>query len=88
LAEDVLTLLRTERPGLDALTAQMDAPPAAFGSPIATVGAAAAALFLLRSHIKIIRSAAGKWTFKFEHKPADNDLLKKVLDALKGVLKG
>ena len=80
LAEDVIALLRAERPELsDWLDAQpTTAASAKMGvDPLAAAGVLAAILFLLRSHIKI----KGKY-FTFEHKPMDNDLLGKVLSKL------
>jgi len=87
LAENIVTYLRAECPDLDDLIAQTDTPSATFdGGAIASIGAITAALFLLRSHIKITRDAYGRCQFLFEYKPADNDLLKKVLDSLKGIV--
>ena len=87
LAEDIVTYLCPERPDLSDLIAQTDALSATFnGDAIAAIGAITAAMFLLRSHIKITRDVYGKCQFLFEYKPADNDLLKKVLDSLKGIV--
>ena len=86
LAGDVLTLLRAERPELSGwLDAQGSAAPpeTLVVDPLAAVSVLAAVLFLLRSHIKV----EGKH-FSFEHKPMGDDLLTKVLDALKSLLGG
>jgi len=90
LSENVLALLRAERPELAPwLDAQDGAPaPADTLGPLEAAGAMAAVLFLLRSHIKIKRVPGGKWYFLFEHAPAGNDLLQKVLETLKGFFTG
>jgi hypothetical protein len=51
------------------------------------VGTLVAALFLLRSHIKIKRNASGKLEFLFEHKPMSNELLKDVMGSIGKLLK-
>lgn len=92
LSEDVLALLRAERPELAPwLDAQSGAPAPADHLGVGLLGAAGILtpmLFLLRAHIQLTRTPDGKWDFQFEHKPADNDLLQKVLDTLKGFLGG
>ena len=80
LAEDVTTLLRTERPELSGwLDAQPSTQPKdkLAVDPLAAAGVLAAILFLLRSHIKF----KGKH-FTFEHKPMESELLKAVLNKL------
>ncbi|CAK8720879.1 hypothetical protein KKHLCK_10075 [Candidatus Electrothrix laxa] len=49
------------------------------GTEVATLVAVA---FLLRTHIKIERTATGKWRFLIEHKPADSKLLTALLTKL------
>ena len=46
------------------------------------------AMFLLGSHIKFEKDKDGKTVFKFEHKPAENDLLLKIVEALSKLLDG
>ena len=78
LSEDVLAVLRRERPELAPwLDAQKGASAAKFSVDPETFGILAAILFLLRSHIKIEGSK-----FLIEHKPMGDELLKKVLDTL------
>ena len=81
LAADILNLLRIERPELSKWLDMQppNSPPAKFftGSAAET-GLLVAALFLLRTHIKVEGT-----NFLFEHKPMDNDLLKKILDTLR-----
>ncbi len=49
------------------------------GTEVATLVAVA---FLLRTHIKLERTATGKWRFLIEHKPADSKLLTALLTKL------
>ncbi len=51
-------------------------------------GVLIAAVFLLRSHIKIKRSPEGKREFLIEHKPGDNELLTRVIGSLQKLLSG
>jgi hypothetical protein len=44
--------------------------------------------FVLRSHIKIERTATGKWRFLIEHKPADSKLLTALLNKLEQFFSG
>jgi len=83
VAEDVITLLCSERPELsDWIDASASAPPEKFAvDPLLAAGVVTAILFLLRSHIKI----EGKH-FSFEHQPMDNDLVKKVLDSVSSLI--
>ena len=46
-----------------------------------------ASLFLLGTHIKFELDKDGKKYFKIEHKPADNQLMIKLLDALSKIIK-
>ena len=86
LAADILTLLRPEYPELARIAEAGGGPvDRTFADPLVAGGFLVAALFLLRSFIKIKRSDSGKWTIHYEHKPMDNDLLKTVIDALKGI---
>ena len=55
------------------------------GTEVATLVAVA---FLLRSHIKIERTATGKWRFLIEHKPADSKLLTALLNKLDQLFSG
>jgi len=84
LAADILTLLRPEYPELARVTDEYPADQT-FSGPLAAGGLLVAALFLLRSHIKIKRTSTSKWSFQYEHKPMDNELLKTVIDALIGI---
>ena len=52
----------------------------------AEAAALVAAVFLLRTHIKVKRGSSGKWEFLVEHKPGDNKLLGMVLDKLEAML--
>ena len=92
LAKDVLNLVRQEDAELDALiTAQQEAGEMTIkyiSSGLVAGGTLVAAVFLLRSHIKIQKSKDGKWEFKFEHKPMEIDLLKEVLLSLQRLLNG
>ena len=82
LADDVLALLRAERPEIFPL---LDVPtPAKFTiDPLTAAGVLAAILFLLRTHVKI----EGKHIL-FEHEPMPSELLEKVLDALRSLFGG
>jgi hypothetical protein len=96
LVEDVLSLLRDERPdlsvwldtqpGFPMTTPQIEQTFAV--DPITTAGVLAAIVFLLRTHIKYERTKNGKWSFRIEHKPAEDGLLKRVLDSLDSLLNG
>jgi hypothetical protein len=46
------------------------------------VAALFAVAFVLRTHIKLERTTAGKWKFLIEHKPADSKLLTGLLKKL------
>ena len=84
LAADILTLLREERPELSKwLDAQPSSPPPAkFIVESATgVGLLLAALFLVRTHIKVEGV-----NFKIEIKPMSSKLLIKVLETFKDIL--
>ena len=85
LAEDVIALLKAERPELSGwIDAQSRAePPEKLAvDPLAAAGVLAAILFLLRLDIKI----KGKH-FSIVHKRMESELLAKVLDKL-GLLFG
>lgn len=45
-------------------------------------GVVIAALFLLRSHIKIKKDPQGRWEFLFEHKAEESEALEKLVDAI------
>jgi len=87
MAEDIISLLKTERPELtpwlDSHSAAPTSAKQAFGPLETTAIVLGAILFLLRSHIKI----QGEH-FLFEHKPMNNTLLGKVLDKLAVLLGG
>jgi len=89
LLADAADLLRAERPEFASWMDRPDRPQEQFsvGAIIASAATLAAVVFLLRSRIKIQRKEDGAWTFLFEHKPADNDLMKRVLGALEGIIK-
>ena len=84
LAEDTIALLQAERPELAAwLDVRATVPPDKLNiDPLTTVGTLAAIMFLLRAHIKIESNS-----FYFEHKPMDSELVKKVLDVLKNMMR-
>jgi len=78
LAEDMLALLRAERPELSEWLDKPSAPPSRFlVESAAGVGWLLAILFLLRAHIKFEGA-----NYLIEIKPMDSDLLKKILDML------
>jgi len=41
-----------------------------------------AVTFLLRTHVKVLRDKAGKWSLLIEHKPDDSKVLDKLLSRL------
>lgn len=51
------------------------------------VGVLIAALFLLRTHIKIHRTKDGKWEFLVEHKSSDDGTLEKIAQTLADLFK-
>ena len=89
LLTDAAALLRAERPEFALWMDRPDGPQDKFavGAIVASAATLAAVVFLLRSRIKILRKEDGTWSFLFEHKPADNDLMKHVLAALEGIIK-
>jgi len=89
LLDDVTALLCAERPEFDLWANMPDVAQDryAVGAIAASAATLAAVVFLLRSRIKLQRKEDGAWSFLFEHKPADNDLMKRVLDALEGIIK-
>ena len=52
------------------------------------MGVLIAALFLLKTHIKVHRTEAGKWEFLLEHKASDNHTLAKIGQMLADLFKG
>ena len=50
-------------------------------------GVLIAALFLLKTHIKIHRTEDGKWEFLVEHKASDDGTLEKISQILAGLFK-
>lgn len=50
-------------------------------------GVLIAALFLLRTHIKIHRTEEGKWEFLVEHNASDDGTLEKIARVLAGLFK-
>lgn len=46
-----------------------------------------AALFILRTHIKIHKTPDGKWEFLVEHESSNNELLEKVIQMIGSFLK-
>lgn len=89
LLADAADLLCAERPEFALWMDRPDGPQEKFavGAIIAGAATLAAVVFLLRSRIKLQRKEDGAWTFLFEHKPADNELMKHVLEALEGIIK-
>jgi len=83
LAEEVIDLLRDERPELSGwLDASESAPPGKFAiDPLVAAGVMTSIVFLLRSHIKF----EGKH-FSFEHEAMDSETIRKVLDFLSTVM--
>ena len=60
----------------------------AFAIPgLPEVGVLIAALFLLRTHIKIHRTEDGKWEFLVEHNSSDDGTLKKIAQILADLFK-
>lgn len=51
------------------------------------MGVLIAALFLLRTHIKIHRTKEGKWEFLLEHNASDDGVLEKIAQILAGLFK-
>lgn len=51
------------------------------------VGVLIAALFLLKTHIKIHRTENGKWEFLLEHNASDDDTLEKIAQMLADLFK-
>ena len=85
LAYDVLNLLRAERPELSAwfdMQSTGQLPSKSVVGTVMGVGSVLGAIvFLLRSHIKFEGSK-----FYFEHEPAENSLIEKVLDIISTVI--
>jgi len=86
-ADDVISLLRTERPELSKwfdMHKSNHPPDKLFVDTAIGAGLALAAIvFLLRSHIKIEGTH-----FSIEHKPIDSDSLAKILGVLRNILCG
>lgn len=51
------------------------------------IGVLIAALFLLKTHIKIHRTEEGKWEFLLEHNASDDGTLEKIAQILAGLFK-
>lgn len=92
LAAEVLDYLSRDPETAEAIdwyTRSREETRAFGGELLLTAGAVlTCAMFLLRSHIKFEKDKEGKTVFKFEHKPADNDLLVKIVDALAKLFDG
>jgi hypothetical protein len=58
----------------------------AFDGGVATVPVLLAAVFLLRTHLRIKRSSGGKWEFLVEHKPGDSQLVSQLLAKIADLL--
>ena len=86
LAADVVSYLSQDPETAEAVAyySHNEEETRAFGAElILTAGAVlTCAMFLLGSHIKFEKDKEGKTVFKFEHKPAENDLLLKIVEAL------
>jgi len=86
-ADDVISLLRAERPELSKwFDMQQSNPPPAkllINTAIGAGLALAAIVFLLRTHIEI----KGKH-FTLKHEPIDSESLAKILDVLRDILSG
>jgi hypothetical protein len=92
LTEDIIKALQADPEMSAAIEALYEAPEQkrefVATSVLAGAGVLIAAVFLLRTHIKIKRHPDGRWEFVFEHKPGDNELLTQVIEALKKILPG
>lgn len=51
------------------------------------IGVLIAALFLLKTHIKIQRTEEGKWEFLLEHSASDDGTLERIAQILAGLFK-
>ena len=63
-------------------------PPDRFDGSMAAVPVLVAVAFLLRTHIRFERRADGKYELLIEHKPADSQLLTRLLEKIAGLLSG
>ena len=86
LAKTSLLLLADDHAMQPVLSSMIDNPPAVSFS-FTALGIGVAALVVLQSHIKIEKDKDGKWTFKYEKKPTDPELLKEVIAKLGGWIK-
>lgn len=62
--------------------------PGAFDGAMVSIPVLLAVVFLLRTHVRVKRSAGGKWEFLVEQKPADTALIKQVLTRIAQLLPG
>jgi hypothetical protein len=60
----------------------------AFDAGMVSIPILLTVVFLLRTHVRIKRSAGGKWEFLVEQKPADTALIKQVLTRIAQLLPG
>lgn len=88
LARAALLLLADDEEMRPVLVNMLDHPPADSFVVGTGVAIGAAALVVLQSYIKFERDKSGKWTFKFEHKPMSDSLLKAVITKLGGWMVG
>ena len=83
LAKDITDLLRKQRPEL---TPYLDSPPPSNMqtlNAIPTLLTIGTILFLLRTSITFQRSESGKISFNIAHTGMDNELVTKIVEALK-----
>ena len=82
LVDDIAALLNAERPDLAVLLDGSTQKPnkLQFGLDNETILTVTAAIFLLRSHIKFVRTPDGKFSFSFKHdgKRTQDDLVMKI----------
>ena len=86
LIDTILALLVQEPQRAAAIDALRKNPDTARSfSTGGEVGLLIAVAFLLRTHVKLERSATGKWKFLVEHKPGDSKFLTGLLNKLEKI---
>ena len=87
LGRELLAALRESPEHAARVDAILQAPsPPRFDGGAASVPILLAAVFLLRSDIEVKRDKQGRWSFKWLHKPARSELMKKLVDKISGFL--
>ena len=87
LARTTLLALAEQNPQQHAaITNLLNTPPPRHFDAGATIATLIGVAVLLRTHIKFKRNTQGKWELLIEHKPADNSLLKILLEKLQNLL--